>query len=548
MKKCKYIFITGGVVSSLGKGISCASLGYLLKARGLNVTILKLDPYLNVDPGTMSPYQHGEVYVTDDGAETDLDLGHYERFLDQNMSRLNNATTGQIYDETLREERKGVFLGATIQVIPHITDKIKKRIRSVNQNKDLDVIIVEIGGTVGDIESLPFLEAIRQFGLDEGRDHTLFVHLTLVPFISGGDELKTKPTQHSVMRLREIGIQPDILLCRSDRSLPKPVRDKIALFCNVPVEAVIEAIDVPTIYEVPLIFARQKFDTLVATHFGFNGKKANLAAWEKLIQRFKSIRQEISIAICGKYVTLPDAYKSIMESFVHAGIENDVKVNLIWVNTEGIRKGNERKHLKDVAGILVPGGFGERGIEGKLLTVKYAREKGVPFFGICLGLQCAVIEFSRNVLGWSDAHSSEFEPGTSHPVIDIMEEQKKVTEKGGTMRLGAYECLVKKGTKAFRAYQSEHISERHRHRYEVNNQYREALTKNGMVVSGLSPDQNLVEMVELRTHPWFVGCQFHPELKSRAMRAHPLFRDFVKAALKFDRKRKHRGLSEKHNG
>jgi CTP synthase len=546
MKKCKYIFITGGVVSSLGKGISCASLGYLLKARGLNVSILKLDPYLNVDPGTMSPFQHGEVYVTDDGAETDLDLGHYERFLDQNMSRLNNATTGQIYDETLREERKGVFLGATIQVIPHITDKIKKRIRSVNQNKDLDVIIVEIGGTVGDIESLPFLEAIRQFGLDEGRDHTIFVHLTLVPFISGGDELKTKPTQHSVMRLREIGIQPDILLCRSDRSLPKPVRDKIALFCNVPAEAVIEAVDVPTIYEVPLVFARQKFDTLVASHFGFNGKKANLAAWERLIERFKSIRQEISIAICGKYVTLPDAYKSIMESFVHAGIENDVKVNLIWVNTEEIRKGNERKHLKDVAGILVPGGFGERGIEGKLLTVKYAREKGVPFFGICLGLQCAVIEFSRNVLGWSDSHSSEFEPDTSHPVIDIMEDQKKVTEKGGTMRLGAYDCLVKKGTKAFRAYHSEHISERHRHRYEVNNRYRDGLVKKGMVVSGLSPDRNLVEMVELRNHPWFVGCQFHPELKSRAMRAHPLFRDFVKAALKFDKERKRKGLSKQH--
>jgi len=546
MKKCKYIFITGGVVSSLGKGISCASLGYLLKARGLNVSILKLDPYLNVDPGTMSPFQHGEVYVTDDGAETDLDLGHYERFLDQNMSRLNNATTGQIYDETLREERKGVFLGATIQVIPHITDKIKKRIRSVNQNKDLDVIIVEIGGTVGDIESLPFLEAIRQFGLDEGKDHTIFVHLTLVPFISGGDELKTKPTQHSVMRLREIGIQPDVLLCRSDRSLPKAVRDKIALFCNVPAEAVIEAIDVPTIYEVPLVFARQKFDTLVATHFGFNGKKANLAAWERLIERFKSIRQEISIAICGKYVTLPDAYKSIMESFVHAGIENDVKVNLIWVNTEEIQKGNERKHLKDVAGILVPGGFGERGIEGKLLTVKYAREKGVPFFGICLGLQCAVIEFSRNVLGWSDSHSSEFEPDTSHPVIDIMEDQKKVTEKGGTMRLGAYECLVKKGTKAFRAYHSEHISERHRHRYEVNNRYRDTLVKNGMVVSGLSPDRNLVEMVELRNHPWFVGCQFHPELKSRAMRAHPLFRDFVKAALKFEKERKRRGPSKQH--
>jgi len=533
MKKCKYIFITGGVVSSLGKGISCASLGYLLKARGLNVSIMKLDPYLNVDPGTMSPYQHGEVYVTDDGAETDLDLGHYERFLDQNMSRLNNATTGQIYDETLKEERKGVFLGATIQVIPHITDKIKKKIRKVNHKKDLDVIIVEIGGTVGDIESLPFLEAIRQFGLDEERGNTLYVHLTLVPFISGGDELKTKPTQHSVMRLREIGIQPDFLLCRSDRTLPKAVKDKIALFCNVRPEAVIEAIDVPTIYEVPLIFSRQKFDVLVAEHFGFNGKKANLTTWKRLIQRFKSIDNNMTIAICGKYVALPDAYKSIIESFVHSGIENDVKVNLKWINTEEITKGTEKKHLSDVSGILVPGGFGERGIDGKLLTVKYARENKIPFLGICLGLQCAVIEFAKNVVGWDDAHSAEFEPETTYPVIDIMEDQKKVTQKGGTMRLGAYDCRIRKGTKAHKAYQSEIISERHRHRFEVNNQYIDVLIENGMLVSGLSPNGKLVEMIELENHPWFVGCQFHPELKSRATRAHPLFREFVKASLLF---------------
>lgn len=540
MKKCKYIFITGGVVSSLGKGISCASLGYLLKARGLNVSILKLDPYLNVDPGTMSPFQHGEVYVTDDGAETDLDLGHYERFLDQNMSQHNNATTGQIYHYVLSQERKGVFLGSTIQVIPHITDEIKKRIRRVNTDNDLDVVIVEIGGTVGDIESLPFLEAIRQFGLDEGRSNTLYVHLTLVPFISGVDELKTKPTQHSVMRLREIGIQPDILLCRSDRTLPDPVKDKIALFCNVPPEAVIEAIDVPTIYEVPLLFAQQGFDKLVAEHFGFDGNNPDLKLWINLIDRFKSIKKEITIAICGKYVSLPDAYKSIIESFVHAGIENDVKVNLKWVNTEEIVPGYERKYLNDVSGILVPGGFGERGIEGKLTTVKYARENNIPFFGICLGLQCAVIEFARNIVGWNDAHSSEFEPDSKHPVIDIMEEQKKVTQKGGTMRLGAYDCKLMENTKSYTAYNQEIISERHRHRFEVNNRFRKNLEKHGLIISGVSPDNSLVEMVELPNHPWFVSCQFHPELKSRATRAHPLFREFVRASLEFDKKRKRR--------
>jgi len=535
MQKCKYIFVTGGVVSSLGKGISCASLGYLLKARGLKVSIMKLDPYLNVDPGTMSPYQHGEVYVTDDGAETDLDLGHYERFLDQNMSRVNNATTGQIYHHVLNQERKGAFLGSTIQIIPHITDEIKNRIKMVNRKGEFDVVIVEIGGTVGDIESLPFLESIRQFGLDEGKDNTLYVHLTLVPFISGGDELKTKPTQHSVMRLREIGIQPDILLCRSDRTLPKSVKDKIALFCNVPSEAVIEAIDVPNIYEVPLLFAQQKFDKIIADQFGFNGKEADLKIWKKFIKRFKSINQEITIAICGKYVSLPDAYKSIMESFVHAGIENDVKVILKWVNTEEIVPGKEKDHLDDVCGILVPGGFGERGIEGKLNTVKYARINKIPFFGICLGLQCAVIEFSRNVVGWKDAHSAEFEPETPYPVIDIMEEQKQVTQKGGTMRLGAYDCKLIRKTKSYQAYDSDLISERHRHRFEVNNEFRTELEKNGLIISGISPDGSLVEMIELPEHPWFVSCQFHPELKSRATRAHPLFREFVKASLEFSK-------------
>jgi len=535
MNNGKYIFITGGVVSSLGKGISCASLGYLLKARGLSVSIMKLDPYLNVDPGTMSPYQHGEVYVTDDGAETDLDLGHYERFLDQSMSRENNATTGQIYHHVLKQEREGFFLGSTIQIIPHITDEIKSRIKMVNRDGNFDVVIVEIGGTVGDIESLPFLEAIRQFGLDEGRSNTLYVHLTLVPFISGGDELKTKPTQHSVMRLREIGIQPDMLLCRSDRTLPKSVKDKIALFCNVPSEAVIEAIDVPTIYEVPLLFARQKFDTIVANHFEFVGEEADLKKWKKFIRRFKSISQEITIAICGKYVSLPDAYKSIIESFVHAGIENDVNVKLKWVNTEKIVPGTENDYLRDVSGILVPGGFGERGIEGKLTTVKYARTNNIPFFGICLGLQCAVIEFARNVVGWKDAHSAEFEPSTPYPVIHIMEEQKHVTQKGGTMRLGAYDCKLIKKTRSYKAYKLDLISERHRHRFEVNNEYRDKLEENGMVVSGISPDGSLVEMIELPEHPWFVSCQFHPELKSRATRAHPLFREFVKASLEFSK-------------
>jgi CTP synthase len=532
-KKCKYLFMTGGVVSSLGKGISCASIGLLLKERGLNVSILKLDPYLNVDPGTMSPYQHGEVYVTDDGSETDLDLGHYERFLDQNMSSLNNATTGQIYFEVIKKERRGDFLGSTVQVIPHITDEIKKRIKMVDKDSKLDVVIVEIGGTVGDIESLPFLEAIRQFGLEQGEENTLYAHLTLVPFISGVDELKTKPTQHSVMRLREIGIQPDILLCRSDRSLPDSVKAKIALFCNVHKDSVIEAIDVDTIYEVPLIFARQGFDRLVVEHFKFADSETDLSKWKSIIDKYKTDSQEITIAICGKYVTLPDAYKSIIESFVHAGFENDVRVNLKWVNTEKVKPGHEKDHLSDAAGILVPGGFGERGIEGKLTTIKYAREQGIPYFGICLGLQCAVIEFSRNVLGWKDANSSEFDPDTKYPVIDIMDDQKNVKQKGGTMRLGAYECRIIDKTKAHEAYKEGLVSERHRHRFEVNNKYRDILEKNGLVISGTAPDDSLVEMIELKNHPWYVSCQFHPELKSRAMHAHPLFREFVRAAVKY---------------
>ncbi len=533
MKRCRYVFITGGVVSGLGKGISCASLGFLLKARGLKVTMLKLDPYLNVDPGTMSPYQHGEVYVTDDGAETDLDLGHYERFLDQNMGKVNNATTGQIYYEVIERERRGDFLGSTVQVIPHITDEIKRRIRMVNQDNDFDVVIVEIGGTVGDIESLPFLEAIRQFGLEEGRENTVYVHLTLVPFISNVDELKTKPTQHSVMRLREIGIQPDILLCRSDRSLPKSVKEKIALFCNVRREAVIEAVDVPTIYEVPLIFARQGFDQLIADHFNIDGAAPDLKHWQEIIEQFKTQQKELIIAICGKYVTLPDAYKSIIESFIHAGFEINVRVKLKWVNTEKINSDNAAEYLSDVAGILVPGGFGDRGIEGKLNTVRHARENRIPFFGICLGLQCAVIEFARNVVGWPDANSTEFNPDSHHPVIDIMENQKSLSRKGGTMRLGAYDCKIKPDTRAYAAYKCAQISERHRHRFEVNNQYRDTLEKHGLVICGTAPDNSLVEMIELPDHPWFVTCQFHPELKSRAMKAHPLFREFVRAAMEY---------------
>lgn len=535
MSKCKYVFITGGVVSSLGKGIACASLGLLLKQRGLKVSILKLDPYINVDPGTMSPYQHGEVYVTEDGAETDLDLGHYERFLDTNMSKVNNATTGQIYDTVIRKERKGEFLGATVQVIPHITDEIKNRIRLVNKNKKFDVIIVEIGGTVGDIESLPFLEAIRQFSIEEGPDNVLFIHLTLVPHIDSANELKTKPTQHSVMRLREIGIQPDMLLCRTDRALPESVKQKLALFCNVHVNNVIEARDVSLIYEVPLLYAQEGFDKLVTNHFKIQSKDPDLKLWKKTINKHKRTKNEITIALCGKYVKLPDAYKSIIESFIHAGIENNVHVKMKWVNTEKIIEGEEEKQLGNIAGILVPGGFGERGIEGKLRTIKFARENGVPFFGICLGLQCAVIEFARNVIGLKNANSLEFNKKTPFPVIAYMEDQLEITNKGGTMRLGSYKCVLKKNSKAYQAYKELVIKERHRHRFEVNNKFRLQLEKGGLIVSGTSPDNSLVEMIEIKNHPWFVGCQFHPELKSRATRAHPLFREFIKASAKYYR-------------
>ncbi|HEX9934697.1 MAG TPA: CTP synthase [bacterium] len=530
--KTKTVFITGGVVSSLGKGIASASLGYMLKARGLNVAMLKIDPYLNVDPGTMSPYQHGEVFVTEDGAETDLDLGHYERFLDINMTRNSNTTTGQVYGTVIEKERQGAYLGKTVQVIPHITDEIKRRIRMVLKEKEnTDVVLIEIGGTVGDIESLPFLEAIRQVRLEEGIGNTASIHLTLVPYIKASREIKTKPTQHSVQKLREIGIQPDILLCRTETALSKDAREKIGLFCNLPSEAVIEAKDVDTIYEVPLTFERQNLGELVARLLHLDAGPAELAEWKRLVQKIHKPRSTVSIAIAGKYVDLHDAYKSIIEAFVHAGVENDAKVNLVWVGSEEIEAAGAESILRGVSGLLVPGGFGERGIEGKIRAVHYARENDLPFLGICLGLQCAVIEFARNVCALKSAHTTEICERTRHPVIDYMQGQGQAVRKGGTMRLGAYPCVLKKGTRAERIYGKETVFERHRHRFEVNNRYRTLLEKNGMVFSGVSPDDKLVEMIELPDKRFFIAGQFHPEFKSRALRAHPLFRAFVEAAL-----------------
>lgn len=529
-RKTKYIFVTGGVISSLGKGIAAASLGMLLKSRGFSVSIQKFDPYINVDPGTMSPYQHGEVFVTDDGAETDLDLGHYERFIDVSMTTRNSHTTGKVYKAVIDRERKGDYLGATVQVIPHITDEIKNRICSLSE-EGYDIIITEIGGTVGDIESLPFLEAIRQFCLD-GRQHdTINIHVTLVPFIKAADELKTKPTQHSVMKLREIGIQPDILLCRSEKNLSKELRAKIGLFCNVNTDAVIEASDVSSIYEVPLIMHQNGLDALVLKKLNLKGKDISLAAWTNLVNKIYHPENHVRIAICGKYTGLPDAYKSILESFIHAGVENNAKVDIQWIDSVWLEDGDPSKIFDGVDGILVPGGFGERGIEGMIKGVQYAREHKIPFFGICLGMQCASIEFARNVCKLPGANSSEFSKRTKYPVIDLMESQKNVKEKGATMRLGAYPCVLKKNSKAFAAYQSDLISERHRHRYEFNNHYFEPFETGGLIFSGLSPDGKLVEIIEIKDHPWFVGVQFHPELKSRAIKAHPLFREFVKAAL-----------------
>ncbi|HOJ37656.1 MAG TPA: CTP synthase [Ignavibacteriales bacterium] len=529
-KKVKFIFVTGGVVSSLGKGISAASLGLLLKLRGYKVTIQKFDPYINVDPGTMNPFQHGEVYVTDDGAETDLDLGHYERFLDVNMSRNNNTTTGQVYYEVITKERRGDYLGETVQVIPHITDEIKRRMKLLSELGDYDIIITEIGGTVGDIESLPFLESMRQLLLELGHTNALSIHVTLVPFIKAAGELKTKPTQHSVKSLLELGIQPDILICRSDTKLSKDIRKKIALFCNVEPNSVASAYDCSSVYEVPLVLYKEKIDTLVLKKLKLPENKISISEWEKLVEKIKYPKHNVEIAICGKYVDYADSYKSILEAFVHAGAANDTKVKIRMVNTEKIELEGPQKYLNGVDGILVPGGFGDRGVEGKIQAIKYARENKIPFFGICLGMQTAVIEFARNVCALKTANSSEFVK-TKHAVIDLMEHQKKVTNIGGTMRLGGYLCKLKPETKAYEAYQVDEILERHRHRYEFNNKYRDTFQNKGMILSGLSPDEQLVEIIELKDHPWFVGCQFHPELKSRATRPHPLFREFVKASL-----------------
>lgn len=537
-RQTKYIFVLGGVISGLGKGIATASIGYLLKSRGFSVTVMKLDPYLNVDPGTMNPYQHGEVFVLDDGSETDLDLGHYERFIDVNMSQANNATTGQIYQSVLDKERRGDYLGQTIQVIPHITDEIKNRVFDINKPKRFDVVITEVGGTVGDIESQPFLETIRQMHLELGRENCLIVHVTLLPYVQASEELKTKPTQHSVMKLREIGLEPDIILCRTSSHISRSVKDKISLFCNVPSSHVIEARDVESIYEVPLVFYKQGIGDIIAEQFGFDGAKPDISKLERFVSRYKKPTHEVTIALCGKYTELPDAYKSVLEAFVHAGVENDARVLIKWINTEELKSDEDcEQQLGDVVGILVLPGFGDRGTEGKVWCSKYARERKVPYLGICLGLQTAVIEFARNVCGLAKASSTEFNKRARHPVIDLMPAQKKVKNKGASMRLGAYMCEISARTKTFRAYRKKTISERHRHRYEVNNRYRSTLEKGGMRFSGINPDLNLAEIIELRDHPWFIATQFHPELKSRVDKAHPLFRDFVKASVKFQNTR-----------
>jgi len=536
----KYIFVTGGVLSSLGKGLASASIGALLETRGLTVTLQKLDPYINVDPGTMNPFQHGEVFVTDDGAETDLDLGHYERFTSAKLGRDNNFTTGKIYYSVISKERRGEYLGGTVQVIPHITEEIKQSIRLVSNG--VDVVIVEIGGTVGDIESLPFLEAIRQFRTDAGKDNTLYIHLTLVPFIATAGEVKTKPTQHSVKELRSIGIQPDILLCRTAHFLSKEIKAKIALFCDVDVDAVITAKDVDCIYEVPLIFHKEGLDDRIVEKLHIWTRAPRLEAWNELVSRIKTPEEAVEIAVVGKYTDLTESYKSLNEALGHGGIPNRCKVNLKFIDSESITSENVDRVLATANGILVPGGFGSRGIEGKIIAARYAREYKVPYFGICLGMQIAVIEYARHVVGLEGAHSSEFDPATPHPLIYLMLEwydertgtvQKRDihSAKGGTMRLGAYPCRIMENSMAHRAYRSELISERHRHRYEFNNAYRERLEAQGLVFSGVSPNGELVEIIELPDHPWYLGCQFHPEFKSRPMDPHPLFRDFIKASL-----------------
>ncbi|NWF54140.1 MAG: CTP synthase [Syntrophaceae bacterium] len=538
--RTKFIFITGGVLSSLGKGLTAASTGALLECRGLKVTLQKLDPYINVDPGTMNPFQHGEVFVLDDGAETDLDLGHYERYTSARLTRRHNLTTGQVYYAVITKERRGDYLGATVQVIPHITDEIKRNILAISD--DADVAIIEVGGTVGDIESLPFLEAIRQLKTDLGRQNAIYLHVTLVPYIKTSGELKTKPTQHSVMKLREIGIQPDILICRTEQPLPPDIKAKISLFCNVERDAVVTAKDVESIYEVPLLFHREGLDEKVVQLLNIWTRAPLLEKWEEVVQSVKNPRGSLDIAIVGKYVHLKDSYKSLNEALVHGGIANRLRVNLQFVDSEGVEKEGPEKMLQGAEGILVPGGFGNRGIEGKIRAAQYAREKGIPYFGICLGMQLALVEFGRHVCGLEKANSTEFDPETPHPIIALMEEQKAILEKGGTMRLGAYPALLNEGSLAHQAYGEAKISERHRHRYEVNNDYRPKLESHGILFSGVSPDGKLVEICELPGHPWFLGCQFHPELKSRPHAPHPLFREFISAAYREKRKKRRKAL------
>ncbi len=527
----KFIFCTGGVVSSVGKGVTVASIGRLLKSRGLRVAAQKLDPYINVDPGTMSPYQHGEVFVTEDGAETDLDLGHYERFIDINLSRVSNVTTGQVYEEVISKERRGDYLGRTIQVIPHVTNEIKYRIRQLARN-DVDVAIVEIGGTVGDIESLPFLEAIRQMRKDLGRDNTAYVHLTLLPYIGATGELKTKPTQHSVKELRSIGIQPDVIVCRSDYPIDEDIKDKIALFCDVEREAVIPLVTAKSIYLVPLVLADAGLDRLLIERLGLPPQAGDLTMWKELVTRIEKEKPSVNIGLVGKYVQLEDAYMSVKEALYHAGLANDVDVNVVWINSENLEKERSLDLLDQVDGIVVPGGFGYRGIEGKIVAARYARERQLPYLGLCLGMQVMVIELARHVLNTDEVNSTEFDPHVRHPVIDLMPDQESITNMGGTMRLGIYPCHLMPDTLAGQAYGHQVVQERHRHRFEFNNAYRDILARKGMVFSGLSPDRRLVEIVEMDDHPWMLGCQFHPEFKSRPTHAHPLFRELVAAACR----------------
>jgi CTP synthase len=526
----KFIFVTGGVVSSLGKGLASASIGHLLESRGLRISFLKLDPYINVDPGTMNPYQHGEIYVTDDGAETDLDLGHYERFTNLTLSQINNCTTGRIYDSVIKKERRGDYLGSTVQVVPHITDEIKQTILRVAHGTD--VVIVEIGGTVGDIESLPFLEAIRQMPFDVGRENVLYIHLTLVPFIETAGELKTKPTQHSVNKLREIGIQPHILLCRTDRFLSPSLKDKIALFCNVDKDAVITAKNVDTVYEVPIVLRKEGLDELIVRLLRLESGPPNLRDWDAMVQKLKRPTHEVTIGMVGKYMAFKESYKSLSEALVHGGLPNDAGVNVRLIESEELERGSPEQFLSEADGILIPGGFGTRGIEGKVTTIRYAREKGIPFLGLCLGMQCAVVEFARHVAGLEGANSGEFDSATDYKVIDLLPEQRTVEEKGGSMRLGGYACRLQKGSLAEQIYGTAEVQERHRHRYEFNNDFREILTSKGLVLSGTSPDGRLVEIIELQNHPWFLGTQFHPEYRSRPHAPHPVFRAFIHAALK----------------